>query len=197
MSTQEPLNQLKKVMTTVEPITDNCWADIVSLSQSRKYVKNSYFAREGDYPTDLGFVSCGTFRAFYRTLEGVEYNKTFFTDNTFMIALTSIITQTRNLINIQALEDSDVLQFDYHKFILFYDQHPSLERMARKVIELEWVKKEIREIRLVMNNATERYQFFKEEHPRLEQKIPQYHIASYLGITPIQLSRIRAKIAGK
>ena len=58
-------------------------------------------------------------------------------------------------------------------------------------------KKEVREIQIVLNNATERYEFFRQEHPGLENKIPQYHIASYLGVTPIQLSRIRAKMAGK
>jgi CRP-like cAMP-binding protein len=191
------LNQMKEVMLSIEPLSEACWSDIISLVQEKEYPKNSYFAEEGDYPTDLGFVGKGTFRAFYRTADGVEYNKTFFTENTFMVALTAIVTQSMNLINIQALEDATVLKLNYHKFTQLYDQYHALERLVRKVIELEWVKKEVREIRLVLNNATERYQFFQEEHPGLENKIPQYHIASYLGVTPIQLSRIRAKMVGK
>ncbi|MCP4400288.1 MAG: Crp/Fnr family transcriptional regulator, partial [bacterium] len=51
-----------------------------------------------------------------------------------------------------------------------------------------------REIRLVLTNAEERYKHFQQEHPGLESKIPQYHIASYLGITPVALSRIRSKL---
>lgn len=197
MNKENLLDQMKNVMSAIEPLPEACWSDIASLAHEKEYPKNSYFAEEGDYPTDLGFVGKGTFRAFYRTAEGVEYNKTFFTENTFMVALTAIVTGNMNLINIQALEDAMVLRFNYHKFTELYDQYYALERMARKVIELEWVKKEVREIRLVLNNATERYQFFREEHPGLENKIPQYHIASYLGVTPIQLSRIRAKMAGK
>ena len=197
MNNSPILEQMKQVITAVENITDECWMDIAALAREKQFPKSSYFAEEGEYPADLGFVGKGTFRAFYRTTDGIEYNKTFFTENTFMIALTAMITQTRNLINIQALEDSTVLLFNYKEFTKLYDTYHTLERMARKVVEFEWAKKEIREIRLVLNNASERYAFFLQEHPGLENKIPQYHIASYLGVTPIQLSRIRAKIAGK
>ena len=100
------LNQMRKVMTAIEPVPDSCFSRIVSLTRMKLYTKNEYFAAEGDAPTDLAFVGYGTFRAFYRNAEGIEYNKTFFTDNTFMIALTAIISQAKNLINIQALEDS-------------------------------------------------------------------------------------------
>ncbi len=61
------------------------------------------------------------------------------------------------------------------------------------MVEFEWVKKEQREIALVLDDATTRYATFRREHPDLENQIPQYHIASYLGITPIHLSRIRGR----
>lgn len=122
---------------------------------------------------------------------------TFFTDNTFMIALTAIVTKNTNLINIQALLDSVVLELDYQKFTRLFDEYQILERLVRKIIESEWAKKETREIRLVIDDATARYMYFREEHPGLETKIPQYHIASYLGITPIQLSRIRSKLISR
>ena len=60
-----------------------------------------------------------------------------------------------------------------------------------RVMEREWIVKERHDIRMVTNDATTNYQIFREEFPGLENLIPQYHIASYLGITPIQLSRIR------
>lgn len=191
------LAQMKTALLAVETIPEACWREIAALTEVKAYSKHHYFAEAGDRPTALAFVCQGTFRAFYRNAEGNEYNKTFFTDNTFMIALTSIVTGEANRINIQALEDAVVLQLDYRKFTRLFDTYPLLERLTRKVIEHEWVKKEVREIRLVLNDATERYQFFLQEHPGLENRIPQYHIASYLGVTPIQLSRIRAKLAGK
>ena len=61
------------------------------------------------------------------------------------------------------------------------------------VIQWEWVRKEIREIRLVTLSAEERYELFLNEYPGLEHRIPWYYIASFLGITPVALSRIRRK----
>lgn len=187
------LEQMHGIMSAVEPLQDECWENIKQLIRVKKYNKLSYFAEEGDSPTDIAFICEGTFRAFYRTPDGIEYNKTFFSPNSFILALTSIVSKKPNQINIQALENSTVLQLNYNNLTDLYNKYHSLERMARKIIEYEWTRKEIREIRLVLNNATERYEIFKQEHPGLENKIPQYHIASYLGITPIQLSRIRAK----
>ena len=64
-----------------------------------------------------------------------------------------------------------------------------------RVMELEWINKERHDIQMVMNDATTNYLIFREAYPGLEDLIPQYYIASYLGITPIQLSRIRARLA--
>jgi CRP-like cAMP-binding protein len=74
-----------------------------------------------------------------------------------------------------------------------YDQFEGLERIARKLAENYFMVKEQREIELVLLDASQRYRLFQQEYPGLENRIPQYHIASYLGITPTQLSRIRAK----
>ncbi|MCB2205840.1 Crp/Fnr family transcriptional regulator [bacterium] len=185
---------MRDAMRSAEAISDECWSDIQPRLRECSISKHGYFAAEGDNPTDLAFICKGVYRAFYRTPEGVEYNKTFFPEGTFMVALTAMVTGQPNLINLQALEDSKLLLLDYAQLLALYDRWPLLERMARRIIEFEWAKKEIREIRLVTDDATTRYEVFREEHPGLEQRIPQYHIASYLGVTPIQLSRIRKKL---
>ena len=68
-----------------------------------------------------------------------------------------------------------------------------MEKVARRLAELYFVNKEQREIEIVLWNADERYIIFQRDYPQLEQIIPQYQIAFYLGITPTQLSRIRRK----
>ena len=105
----------------------------------------------------------------------------------------SLITGNPNNINIQALTDCSLLTVDYKQLVGLYDKHPMLERMARIIAETIFVVKEKREIELVTLDATQRYQIFKQEHPTLENLIPQYHIASYLGVSATQLSRIRGK----
>ncbi len=89
--------------------------------------------------------------------------------------------------------DCLILKANYEKITNLYDSTPKFERLSRILAEHFFVSKEKREIELVMLDASERYEIFKKEHSNLGNLIPQYHIASYLGITPTQLSRIRAK----
>jgi len=166
---------------------------LLSLFSEKHLKKNEYFAREGEFSKKFAFVSTGIFRAFYRNNKGNEYNKTFFTKNSFIGAYSSLVSGQKNLINIQCLTDCTFLIADFSGFTSLYDSNPKTERLARVLAEQFFIEKEKREIELVMLDATERYEIFKQEHPNLENLIPQYHIASYLGITPTQLSRIRTE----
>ena len=186
------LSQMKALILSITNIEDEAWLAYKRLFSPQAFKKGMYFAETGEYPTDLAFVASGVFRAFYRNESGVEYNKTFFCKNTLMAPLSALVLETENFINLQALVDSDLLVANYKGLTHLYDNYPCIERFARKIIEIEWCKKEERELRLVLNSAEERYDHFLKEHPELENQIPQYHIASYLGITPVALSRIRA-----
>ena len=110
-----------------------------------------------------------------------------------MGAYSALITGEVNKINIQCLTDCVILKANFSKILELYDLHPGIERLNRVIAEDFFVKKERREMSLVMNDASDRYEMFQEEFSGLENRITQYHIASYLGITPTQLSRIRAK----
>jgi CRP-like cAMP-binding protein len=190
------LTNLKNVVTAVSPFTETAWKDFSSLFKFQKIQRGDYFCREGEFPENAAFVCKGVLRAFYRTEEGVEYNKTFFIENSFPVSLAAVLQRSKSYLNFQTLEDCELLVANYHKIEELYQKHRCIETFVRKILELEWVlKKEQRELRLVLNNAEQRYLFFQQEYPGLENRIPQYHIASHLGVTPIQLSRIRAKLA--
>ena len=130
-------------------------------------------------------------------MEGTEYNKHFFVSNNFTGGYSSLVTQKTNQINQQALTDCKLYVAPYSQIIALFDAHQDLERFARKLAELYFVHKEKREVDIVLMDASKRYLQFQQEYPALEQIIPQYHIASYLGITPTQLSRIRRKFSKK
>jgi len=153
--------------------------------------KGKVFAKKGEYSRKMGFVKSGILRAFYSNDNGEEYNKTFFTKNNFVGAYSSLVTGQKNLIDIDCLTDCTLLVAEYKKITLLYEQYPQVERLARILAEQFFVRKEKREIELATLEAKDRYAIFQEEHPTLEQLIPQYHIASYLGVSPTQLSRIR------
>ena len=133
----------------------------------------------------------GIIRAFYRSNEAVEYNKHFFVNPCFIGGYASLITGAPNQIIQQALTDCSVQVASFAAIQNLYPTCSDLERGARILAERFFVHKEQREIEIVLLNADKRYQIFQKDFPQLEQQIPQYHIASYLGITPTQLSRIR------
>lgn len=155
--------------------------------------KGHHFAKAGEYSKNMGFVVEGILRAYHQTKNGDTYNKHFFTEGNFVGAYSSLVSGQKNLIDIECLTDVTLLECRYADFTALYDEHREVERMARIIAEQYFVNKETREIQLVTLDASDRYQLFREHHPEIEQQIPQYHIASYLGITPTQLSRIRAK----
>jgi hypothetical protein len=93
----------------------------------------------------------------------------------------------------QALTNCIILETDYSNIKQLYDICPDLERLGRLIAEYYFVEKEIREVNLLNLEAKDYYKIFQHQYPTLEQQIPQYHIASFLGITATQLSRIRAE----
>jgi len=187
------LERLKSVIEHFQKLTDEAWLDLQSLFSYTELRKGEYFVQEGTRNDAVAFVLEGAMRAYYVDQEGTFYNKTFFTENTFAASLGSILEDIPSFLNFDALVDTKILRANYNRIAALFEKHRCIESLIRKIIEYEWViKKEQRELRLVLNDATERYAYFREEYPGLENKIPQYHIASHLGITPIQLSRIRA-----
>lgn len=187
------MERLRKYISQYLALSEESWSVFYKLFSEVNLRKGVYFATEGKQAYEIGFLTNGVMRAFYRSKDGQEYNKTFFTDNEFLGAYTSLITGTPNKINIQALTDCTLLVADYKCIVSLFDKYRQIETLARLISEYFYIYKEKREIELVLMQADERYEVFKQEYPDLENIIPQYHIASYLGITPTQLSRIRAR----
>ncbi len=173
------------------------WKNIEKIFKELNLNKGDYFAREAELSKQIGFLTKGVIRAFYRNHEGLEYNKHFFISNNMVGAYSSLITHKKNKINLQCLTDCQLWVADYKEIQKLYDLFPEFERFGRRFAELFFVNKEQRELEIVLLNADERYLIFQKEYPELEQLIPQYHIASYLGISATQLSRIRRKISEK
>lgn len=181
-------------LNKIYPLTETAQAAFEALLEPVELPKNEYLLREGDRAHHGYFLEEGLVRVFYNK-DGNEYNKTFFTPGMFPTPITALLTSTASQLSFQALLPSQLVRFPFLKFRQLFDKHRCLESMMLRIMEEVWIKKEQHDIRMVTNDATTNYCIFREEYPELENQIPQYHIASYLGITPIQLSRIRAKLA--
>jgi CRP-like cAMP-binding protein len=189
------MTDLKTFFNSLTPLSTESWDEFAALFTPRILKKGDYFIKEGQFAKELAFLESGILRVFYRNNKGVEYNKQFFVNPCLVGGYSSLITQQPSQINQQALTDCKILVVKYADIQSLYDISPSFERAGRIMAEYYFVHKERREIELVLLDAEKRYAIFKKEFPTLEQHIPQYHIASYLGITPTQLSRIRKKLA--
>jgi CRP-like cAMP-binding protein len=180
-------------ISQLNPLSPRTTALLTNLFHTTTIRKGDYFIREGEMAREIGFLQEGLLRGYYRKEDGTEYNKHFFIAPCFVGGYAALITGKPNQINQQALTDCHLLTADYREFTALYGSCPDLERAARRWAELIFVEKEEREIDIVLLDADERYRIFQKQFGHLEQLIPQYHIASYLGITPTQLSRIRSK----
>jgi CRP-like cAMP-binding protein len=184
---------LKEILKHIIPFDSETLEVLANLFSEEEVSKGKVFAQRGEYSKKIAFVKSGVLRAYYSNDKGEEYNKTFFTQTSFVGAYSSLVTGERNLIDIDCLTPCTLLIAEYQKILALYEEYPQIERLSRILAEQFFVRKEKREIELVTLEAKDRYGIFQEEHPQLEQLIPQYHIASYLGISPTQLSRIRGQ----
>lgn len=157
--------------------------------------KDELFTREGEYSKKIGFLSEGIIRAYFTGTDGKEFSKQFFVGPTIVGSYASLITSQPTKINHQALTKCTLFVAHYSRIVDLYDKYHSLERLGRKLAEYYYVEKEQKLIEQAVLDADKRYQLFKERFPTLENRIPQYYIASYLGVSPTQLSRIRKKLS--
>jgi CRP-like cAMP-binding protein len=191
------MTDIKNFFSAITSVSVESWDKFAMLFQPRILEKGDYFIRDGHVAKELGFLETGIMRVFYRNDKGVEYNKHFFVNPCLIGGYASLITKQPAQINQQALTDCTLLVAPYSEIQALYATHHDIERAARIIAEYHFVQKEQREIEIVLLDAEKRYRIFQQEFPHLEQHIPQYHIASYLGITPTQLSRIRKKLSTK
>ena len=185
---------MKDFINSLSIVKEDTWEKVSSLFVQMDLKKGNFFVNEKRVATKIAFLQKGVLRAFYKNEKGTEYNKHFFTPPCFVGGYSSLISGKQNQILQQALTDCSLLVADFNKFSKLYDTCPDLERVARKLAEWHFVHKEQREIDIVLLDAGKRYRMFQKQFQGLEQLIPQYHIASYLGVTATQLSRIRGKM---
>jgi len=168
--------------------------DIVkSLFKEKTYKKGEFFLEEGRICKQVGFVTSGLFR-YYINHDGEEKTYSFSQENEFMCNYESFLPQNPSSKIIQALEDSIVFVISYADLQLLYANVRDGERFGRLAIEAVFIQllKDISSF--YTETPEERYERFIKDHADLQQRISQYHIASFVGVKPQSLSRIRKRI---
>jgi CRP-like cAMP-binding protein len=162
--------------------------------RSKKVKRHQFFGEAGEISRYQNFVNKGCLRSYYVDENGFEHNVQFAVEDWWIGDMASFLTKKPGSLFIEALEDSDVLQLDYPSMEELYIKIPKLERFFRILLQNAFITFEQRIISTISKSAEERYLEFINKYPLFEQRLPQIHIASYLGITPEFLSKIRKKI---
>jgi len=184
--------QIRKSIDNIYQLGSECWSEIEPLIYIKKFSKNEYFSKEGQLTRELGFVYDGILRIYYLNDNGDEWNKHFLQKSDFVAS--SISPEKKSITNIQALTEITILCIRYSDLVTLSTKYNEINSFIQKLTFSYLEQKQDREISLLSEEAMNNYLTFKKSYPDLENKIKHYHIASYLGITPTQLSRLRKKI---
>ncbi len=170
---------------------------LISKLKHRTYLKGQYIVQEGDVDRYQTFILSGKVRTFYLDDHGNEHIVAFGIENWWVGDICSFTTQTPAEFNTECLEKTEVVQILYDDMEQLYNEIIQLERYFRLIVQKAYGNMSKRIVHNHSLSAKERYLMFIESYPEIAQRVPQYMIASYLGITKEFLSSIRKQIINK
>ncbi|WP_375561548.1 Crp/Fnr family transcriptional regulator [Bernardetia sp. OM2101] len=156
--------------------------------------KGEFLLKEGQKVNEIAFVEKGVLRLFYSSDEK-EINSHFFLKNDYAVSYLDFLKGTSSRYYIQALEDCELITFNSQSLQIAYQESKNWERFGRIIAESVYATATNRFESFLFLSAKERYLQMLKDYPLFIQKIPLYHLASYLGIERESLSRIRKEIA--
>src|ERR1700744_470774 len=166
--------------------------------KARKMGKGDFFNMQKMVCNDLGLVVKGIFRIYYHDPDTEEdKNIYFFSENQFVVSFRSFISRNPCWYFIEAMEDSEIFFISYKDLDSLYETHPNWQKFGRLLAESFFNIAQTRTEEFIFFSHEERYTRLLEKHPDIVNRIPAYHISSYLGITNPSLSRIRKRIESK
>lgn len=159
-----------------------------------KEVKRKYaILQKNEICRHYNFVVAGLFKMYATDPKGVEHNLQFAAENDWIEDLGSFHRNQPSKLNIEAIEPSIILQIEKTNLLYLFTHYPKFERLFRVFTENKFMELENRILENISYNAEERYQNFIDQYPHLVNRLPNTQIASYLGITPEFLSKIRSQ----
>ncbi|MFZ4740725.1 MAG: Crp/Fnr family transcriptional regulator [Bacteroidales bacterium] len=156
--------------------------------------KNEFFLKEGQVCNFIGFVDYGVLIYFKIMDNGNEITTDFAFEGDWVTNNQSRLNNTPSIINIKALENTELFVITQQDLSDLYFKIPKIERLGRILMEYAYLRIVEQNIEFQMLTAKERYENLLKKHPEIFQKVQLYHIANYLGIAPKSLSRIRKEL---
>lgn len=189
------LNQLFAHFENYLPLDDVEKKELSDRIIERNIKRRQFILQEGDVCRYYTFVISGCFKMYGVDKNGTDHIIHFASENEWIAEIGSFYSNKPSRLYIEAIEPSVVLQIEKSNLLYLYTNFPKFDRNFRVIIENKFIGLENRILQTISSTAEERYQSFLEQYPQLANRIPGTQIASYLGITPEFLSKIRNNIA--
>lgn len=185
------MNELLDYFKNYTSISDEIENYLNEIIIEKKLAKGEVILSDNSMKKEHIFVTNGCLRSFYKTEDGKEYTVQFAIKNWWISDYITLYTNDKSVVSIESLTASTVLIIDKTKVEDFYKKYPQFETFQRKNFEKRMATLQKRILNLLALSASEKYNQFINDYAEFEKIIPNYQIASYLGITPQSLSRVR------
>lgn len=187
-------SRLRSIIERFTNIPDDEWSFFSARLKEICLPRKSFLFRRGEKIENIYFVCKGLLRQFYLAEDGRETNKNFVPENCFFTNGISFYTSTPSIFEAQSLEETHLLYFSRETIEKCYKRDVCWERLGRFIAEQNFIEKELKELRFRQFTPEEHYLQIQTSNPEIIERMPLYHLASYLGIAPETLSRIRKRV---
>ena len=195
LNLQAAFSHLKTILHNYQPLSEEAIKIYFSACHFKHIKKGEKLLSLGECPDSFAFIHKGLMRAFLIDNDGNEFNKNFFSEGRFPGSMSALLSNTNSFLAIEALEACDIIVINFEKYRTQLFENKELMAFHINYLEKHWlIEKEPKEIGFLQHEAKHRYLTFLDDYQPILSRLTQYHIASYLGITPTQLSRIKKEI---
>jgi CRP-like cAMP-binding protein len=184
---------LRKNIDRHVSLSDDRYAIVESFFMFKKYKRKQFILQEGDVSRYESFILKGCTRTYETDPEGQEHILQFSIEEWWAGNLYSYLSEKPSAYNIDCIEDCEVLQITKDKQEMLYATIPEMERFFRILIQNAFIAAQNRVLTNLSKSGKQKYEEFISKYPDIEQRVPNHQIASYLGLTPQSLSRIRSQ----
>jgi len=191
------MEDLKRVVNFFDKLNNDSKILLVNLLSKKEYNKGDFIIKKGDTPQNFYVLIKGVLRSYITDDNGKEHTRTLFTPVTTTGCMSGLILKEPSELSYECLSYCELYEGNYYDFIELTKERIDFANQYNHILEQIFLKMESKIYDLSVLNATERYLKLRDEIPEIENLVAQYHIASYLNISPVQLSRIRKDIIEK
>jgi CRP-like cAMP-binding protein len=192
-----PIEKLIAYFDNLVPLTDEEQEKLSKRVSERRIKRRQFLLQEGDICKHYNFIIEGCCKMYGVDDKGGEHNIQFAAENDWITDIGSFHSDSPSKLYIEAIEPTIVLQIAKPDLIFFYEDNITFNRNFRVLVENKFVELQNRVLQNISSTAEERYRAFIAQYPQLYNRLPSTQIASYLGITPEFLSKIRKELASK